>query len=55
MLYTLQAVADEHDTDNHNEGGEVDWKKTGFGLKAATVASVDNAGKIASGQRFRRG
>lgn len=46
MPYTLQAVADEHDADDHDGGGEVDREQTGFGLEAAAVAGVDGAGKV---------
>ena len=46
MLSTLQAVANKHDIENHDEGSGIDWKKSGFRFKATFIAIVDNGGKI---------
>ncbi len=46
MPHTLQAVADEHDANDHNGGSEIDWEETRFGLKAAPTTGVDVAGKV---------
>ena len=46
MPYTLQAVADEHDTDDHDRSSEIDREEAGFGLKAAAATGVDIAGKV---------
>ncbi len=46
MPSTLQAVANKHDPENHDEGSGIDWKKPRFRFKATLVAIVDNGGKI---------
>ncbi len=46
MPSTLQAVADEHDADNHDRGSEIDREEAGLGLKSAAATGVDIAGKV---------
>lgn len=46
MPYTLQAIANEHDADDHDGGSEIDGEEARFRLKATTAAGVDGAGKV---------